>query len=387
MTAESDLTFECNCGTEGEDSVAATVAVSSDALTIKRSGKEDLTLAARQVERLETGDTDIRLAVASRSIRLSKFGRRFDRASEAIGSWYKRGKLSDSVIFEKHIESFDEIEYDLARRGKRTGTFRLYSTHASVTDARSGRSKRLPYSYIRDILDEGLSVNIRMLKGPDVSLSMLGRRKDHLLRRFPELMGQLSKDLGEAGARILGLESQVDAKALASILPDGRASAWEQVRGKSQAVADAIIRFVEGSRLAPLYRSAEDLAFGMKKGLMGELDGDYLWMLARIGKAVVMDSASEREESSRAAYLFKYEANGFSGFIDELSWCLSNIGFRREPIYLSDEKLKEPGNESYLQALQDVPELSKVRAIYKGRVAHTDDGAWVDRVIAEAGCI
>ncbi len=377
--------FECACELDGGGSEAAIVTVAGDLLSIRRGSDKEILLTARKVSKLETGDSDIKLSTNSAQIRLSKFGRRFDKAAETIGLWYKKGKLSDSVILEKHQESFEEIEYDLARRGRRPGTLRLYATHASITDSRSGKVKRLPYTYVRDILDEGLAVNIRMQKGPDVAISMLGRRKDHLLRRMPELMAQLSKELAEMAGTMLGLESDSDIKQVSAVFRDGRAVVLGQLREKAPTLADAMMRFVNSSKLAPLVRSAEELAFGIKKGLMGELDGDYVWVLAKIGETGVMDAISASEQAARAAYIFKCEGTGFAGFVEDLNWCLTNIGFRREPIYLSEEKLKEPGNESYLQALEDVPELVKVRSMFKGRIAHTEDGKWVDRLLAEAG--
>jgi hypothetical protein len=376
--------FECAFEMDGNINAEASLILSGDSLSIRRGDDKPILLTTRQVVSLGIGDTDIKINTSSTKFRIFKLGRRFDKASELVSSWFKRGKLSDSIMHEKPLEVFEEVEYDLSRKGKRAGSVKLYCTHASIADSRNGKIKRLSYSYVRDILDEGLALNIRMLKGPDVSLSMLGRRKDFLIRRMRELILSLSGEVGKMAGTLLGLESESDIKELASLMPDGRAVLLDNLEKKAPKLAQAFMKLSSSTRLSPLTKAADELAFGLKKGLVGELDGDYIWVLAKIGDTVVFDTVSEITEAARAAYLFKLEGSGFAGFTEELSWCLTNISFRREPIYLSEEKLKEPGNENYLHALEDVPELVRIRSLFKSRVAHSEDGSWVEKVLKGA---
>jgi len=377
--------FECACDIQDKAAQDAVVTLSGETLSIEPEGGKTLLLKARQVSALDIGDVDIKMTMQAASLRLYRFGRRFDRAAELIGSWYKKGKLADSVVLEKSLETFDEIQYELSRKGKRPANLRMYATHAAITDSRNGKVKRMPYSYIRDILDEGLSVNIRMQKGPDIAVSMLGRRKDVFLRRLKELMEVLACEVGRKTVEILGIEDAGQDKLISGILPDGRAVLLGAIEEKSPMLAEAILRKASTTRTAPIIDKADELAFGFKKGLMGELDGDYIWMVARLGGAAVMETVSGSEDASRAAYMFDMQGLPFPAFVDDLSWSLTLVGFRREPIYLSDEALKEPGRERYLQAIEDVPELVRLRTLYRGRVAHTEGGGWVSKVLEAAG--
>ncbi len=377
--------FECKLEVGAAPQYEAEAAISADAFVIRPTGAKAIHLEPRQVSSLDIGATDLRLNTTMGLIRLFMMGRRFDRASELISRWYERGKLMDSLMPEKPEETFDEVQYELSRKGRRLGAVRLYSTFASVTDSKNGHVRRIPFSYIRDILDEGLSVNIRMLKGPDIAISMLGRRKDALIRRVSELRQGLASSLARAIGGMLGIDSESGLKMLGECLPDGRGIMLCALEGKSSEIAASVSGFLRASRVGPLMDAADEVAIGAKKGLVGELDGDYLWIVARIGPIAAFDAVSEEQESSRAAYVFSCDGGGFPGFVEDLSWGLTSIGFRREPLYLPDEKLKAPGYESYLQALEDVPELRRLRQQLASRVIHTGENSWVSRILKMAG--
>lgn len=377
--------FECACDIQGKGVHDAKVRLDGETLNIETEDGRALLLKARQISALDIGDIDIRITAQASAIRLFRFGRRFDKAAELIGLWYKKGKLADSVVMEKSLETFDDIQYELSRKGRRPASLRMYAMYAAIVDSRNGKVKRMPYPYIRDILDEGLSVNVRMQKGPDIALSMLGRRKDVFLKRLRELIDSLANDVGTRAAEMLGMEAESRAKEISGALPDGRAIPLGAIGAKSPLLAEALMHKASETKLAPIIEKSDELAFGFKKGSIGGLDDDYIWMVARLGGIAVMETVLALEDSSRAAYLFDMQGQLFQAFVEDLSWCLTLVGFRREPIYLSDEALREPGRESYLQAVEDVPELARLRTLYKGRVAHTDGGSWVEKILEAAG--
>jgi hypothetical protein len=53
-----------------------------------------------------------------------------------------------------------------------------------------------------------------------------------------------------------------------------------------------------------------------------------------------------------------------------------DINFRREPIYLSDERLKEPQYSKYLYAVRKIPSLKALRELFIGRVIHSSFEQW-----------
>jgi len=57
------------------------------------------------------------------------------------------------------------------------------------------------------------------------------------------------------------------------------------------------------------------------------------------------------------------------------------INFRREPIYISEEKLKEPRYSKYRFFITRLPALRKLRDLYIGRVIHRSEEQWRNDVM------
>jgi hypothetical protein len=67
--------------------------------------------------------------------------------------------------------------------------------------------------------------------------------------------------------------------------------------------------------------------------------------------------------------------------IRRINRCMLDINFRREPIYLPDERLEEADHIKYKIALQRIPSLQLLRAMYIGRVIHSSPEQWKSDVI------
>ena len=67
--------------------------------------------------------------------------------------------------------------------------------------------------------------------------------------------------------------------------------------------------------------------------------------------------------------------------IQKLNRALVLLNFRREPIYLSDDKLEiQPRYRRYAIACRKIPELRRLRASFLGRAIHTSPTAWQKQV-------
>ena len=53
-----------------------------------------------------------------------------------------------------------------------------------------------------------------------------------------------------------------------------------------------------------------------------------------------------------------------------------SINFRREPIYIEDEKLYEPDNVKYRFAISKIAELREIREKFIGRAIHLSFNSW-----------
>ncbi|MDW8034450.1 MAG: hypothetical protein RMI79_05945, partial [Nitrososphaerota archaeon] len=132
-------------------------------------------------------------------------------------------------------------------------------------------------------------------------------------------------------------------------------------------------------------------------GLMGDLTGEYIWFLIPIydmekrgyGNAIAMEAAGE-EGGGKATYFFrivsrkeylKYENIGELDketdlLIRKINRCMIDINFRREPIYIPDDKLNEAAYAKYRTAIEKIPSLRFLRSIYIGRVMHFSAEQW-----------
>ncbi|MEI7737057.1 MAG: hypothetical protein WCI49_16420, partial [Ferruginibacter sp.] len=66
----------------------------------------------------------------------------------------------------------------------------------------------------------------------------------------------------------------------------------------------------------------------------------------------------------------------YGDFIRKINSCMLAINFRREPIYFTDEQLKDNKNISYRYAVAMIPELAWLRDNFIGRIIHKDIGEW-----------
>jgi hypothetical protein len=57
------------------------------------------------------------------------------------------------------------------------------------------------------------------------------------------------------------------------------------------------------------------------------------------------------------------------------------INFRREPIYLPDERLEEPQYQKYSFAVAKIPALRELRQLFIGRVIHSSPEQWKKHVM------
>jgi hypothetical protein len=185
----------------------------------------------------------------------------------------------------------------------------------------------------------------------------------------------------------------------------------------------------------------EKTCAGIKKGLFGSSTGYYLWFLFPVydgsskncANAVAMEamtlitpevaaegsgdiagntdpgegssdggSPTGLETGGRATYFFRiidrarfaaeYKSGAgkqsgrlndaidaeYSDFIKKINSCMLAINFRREPIYFTDEQLKDNKNISYRYAVAMIPELAWLRDNFIGRIIHKDVSEWQD---------
>ncbi|HEY5501462.1 MAG TPA: hypothetical protein VIK09_05730, partial [Candidatus Humimicrobiaceae bacterium] len=83
---------------------------------------------------------------------------------------------------------------------------------------------------------------------------------------------------------------------------------------------------------------------------------------------------------NRADYLIPENLQGLEAEVEKLikkiNKAMISINFRREPIYIEDEKLYEPDNVKYRFAISKIAELREIREKFIGRAIHISFNSW-----------
>jgi hypothetical protein len=119
-------------------------------------------------------------------------------------------------------------------------------------------------------------------------------------------------------------------------------------------------------------------------------------MTANIESNAVDGDKNQQEEESKgkATYFFKIlgraeylKPENLAGLepeveklIKKINKAMISINFRREPIYIEDEKLYEPDNFKYKFAISKIAELREIRETFIGRAIHLNFNSWKESI-------
>jgi hypothetical protein len=86
---------------------------------------------------------------------------------------------------------------------------------------------------------------------------------------------------------------------------------------------------------------------------------------------------ARREEYQTLAFSMNELDAKADSMIQRISGLMMDINFRREPIFLSEEKLNaEPRFARYRYAVRHIPSLRELRELFIGRVFHSSFEQW-----------
>ncbi|MCA1831667.1 MAG: hypothetical protein ABR548_14095 [Actinomycetota bacterium] len=244
----------------------------------------------------------------------------------------------------KPIDSFD------AWRGDVPVLVGLHSDGITV-EPDLGTPDYIPLSCLIAVDRSGYDITLRARAMEPVTVSKFGPRTDEFLQDLEEVRRELAKDTRDAYGAL-------DASLVSLSASDGwavtRADAgplWESLRGAFAGQARA-------EQLAVLEQvSGEDLRLGIKTAFQG---GTMPFALALSGKRIAVESA---DEEARATFVFETDD------ADYLNFVLLLTGFRREALFLPEEKLGR-----WSVAVRMLPAVRWARSALAERVVH--DSSW-----------
>jgi hypothetical protein len=279
---------------------------------------------------------------------------------------------------------------------------RLYET-GIVLMPEKGELTRIPYSDILEISGEDYTFTMTSEFGEKLILSKMGSQFDSFRKIISDSINGLALKVQSSLKELFPEADPTIIRKAARFMREGKAARRSDIESLSPELWKRLERQLEVAGLNEEYgflkslSQQEEICIGFKRGLLGDLAGDYIWFLIPIystspqgpGNAVVMEAASE-DGGGKATYFFRivsrkdYPAlkniqdmhREVDNFIKVINRCMLAINFRREPIYLSDEKLADPQYTRYRFAIQKLPALQTLRSIFIGRVIHSSPEQW-----------
>jgi len=283
----------------------------------------------------------------------------------------------------------------------------LYETGMVITTEVS-YPVRIPYCVISEMKEEYYKLIIILESSEQFILSQMGSQFDIFKKSLSQIMNKLSLKVQDLLKEMLPKSDPSIIRNVSNLMREGKAAMACDIKSISPELWDAIEAKVKKSDIGEQYNflkslGAEDkIAIGLKRGLLGNLTGEYMWFLIPIynpdssmpGNVVAMEAVSS-EGGGKATYFFRimsrkeYRSNldieklqmKVDSFIRELNYCMLSINFRREPIYLEDKKLEKLEYSRYKIAVERIPELRALREHFIGRVVHSSKEQWKNDVM------
>lgn len=306
-----------------------------------------------------------------------------------IGHWYEDFALKfvrayNEVVFKEslmketaHFEA--DGQYVSPENAMCHAVFRICET-ALVILPDTHSLVRVPFCMIADTQVSPYRFAVTDRLGRSFVIQKLGRITDPFLKAYETRLAELLKQTRER----LGEISPVS-DALAKLLMEGMVAKLSDVRAHSPRFADVLDERLAASDIAQEYgylkTVSSDLAIGVKRGLMGELTGESILILAPVFEKNIMFMES-LGDTAAATYVYRISESGaasprqWGDFLLRFNYAMLSVNFRREPIYLGDDALKTEKYEQYNMALKRVPYLAALRALFAGRVIHSGFESW-----------
>ncbi|MCJ7633721.1 hypothetical protein MUP77_15195 [Candidatus Bathyarchaeota archaeon] len=386
-------------------------AVDEESLTVLPDFGNILPVQLREILDVNAHGYRITLPLASKEkLVLFNLGYCYEDFLRVLSNLRNEMTIKDMLMNEtvkKSDVSLEFIYFDDAKteRLRGEGKIRLYETGLVVIPQKD-QVVRIPYSDISSVSKEDLSIRISTEFGEQWFLSKLAQEHDPLIKTLTDVLNELQQRTVASLRELLPDTDSISIRRVAGLMRDGKAAKRVDIEAMNPKVWRDLENKITLSGSNETYIFLKDLArqerisIGVKRGLIGDLTGEYLWFLLPIysldarepGNAVAMEAAklTEDETGGKATYFFRItDRSNYANymnieeldleadqFIRRINRCMLDINFRREPIYLQDEKLDDPTYFKYKVALLRIPSLRYLRNLYIGRIIHTSPEQW-----------
>ncbi len=414
--------------------------IEEDALTLQPETGKALSVPLRDIEEIHAADYRMQLELSSgEKLSLYHLGYRYEDGLRNLRRFRNEIILADMLAQEalRDRDVRGEFEYrdendNLSAQGK--CIIRLYESSLVILPE-PGEITRFPIGCLDEVRQEDYRLLLSSDSGEKIVFSKLGDRLDFFKKNLSGIMNEISLKTQSFLKELLPEANLTDIRKLAGIMKDGKAAAKHDIAAISPGLWAGLEKQLLATPIGDEYeflksRGREDkIAVGCKKGLKGDLSGDSIWFLVPIysdkpgtpGNAAAVEAAAVRRETTgeedretgqaeqadggnaaagnsrwrieqegRASYFFRIVSRAeyphfkniadldkrLESFIKAFNRSMLTVNFRREPIYLPDEKLLEPAYRKYRFSLKRLPALGMLRSHFIGRVIHRSPEQW-----------
>ena len=283
---------------------------------------------------------------------------------------------------------------------------RIYETGAVIING-DGNFIRIPYNDLARIHVDNYQLILDTDYDDSYIFSKMGKELDMCFKMLNDLMKALSVKTQLSLQELLPTYDSSVIRKIAKLMKDGRAARHMDIDVISPGIWTELEKKLDTFGVKEEYEyltslgQPERICIGMKRGLIGDLTGEYIWFLVPIfnvdntqpGNAIAME-ATAVEGSGKATYFFKITDSGIyknlknqeelqvvvDKSLKQINRDLITVNFRREPIYLTDEQLNSTTYVAYRRAVSKVPALQELRRLFIGRVIHNSPEQWKEAV-------
>lgn len=378
-----------------------------DILSVMSCSGSEFSFSVREIDSFEAADYRINVRLQSgANLELFALAYKYEDFVRLLTVTRNEYIKQDLLFHEKLLFTAESIRFDYYESNKASASGDCdaqVSETALVLADPAGNHLRFPLSYAERIFEEDYAIKIFMETGDRVILSMLGRQREALLLKLEQAVSELEKRAGLLCRDLFPDADDALIRKLSILFKDGRAvpkaaldslspELWETMENRLSAYG-----IKESCDYLKQTGDIDLAAIGFKRGLMGDLTGEYVWFLIPVmgsgGRFVAMEAGSGEGTGGRATYF--YSMPGGSGgnraadqeFIRLVNYSLLMVNFRREPVYLSEEMLQKPAYSQYKYAIERLPALRLLRSLFAGRVVHSSEEYWrngVARILGKA---
>jgi hypothetical protein len=347
------------------------------------------------------------------------------------------------LIDESLLKGGFEAQYkqlDPNGQTKQTGNceIRLYDTAIVVLPQKS-EPIRLPYCYITNVNKQDYAIKITNEFLEKIEFTQLGQDFDPFAKVLSEALNKMILRTQENIKELIPEATPIVINKLASLMKDGRVAKRKEIELQSQDFWRRLEKRIEEVGIPKEYEFLNSLAakdqvcLGIKRGLMGDLTGTYIWIMfpllnagtIRLSNTLAIEAfniqdntgenkkqlnrseneVSETEEETSqnlyeqkpattgATYFFRIMGRkeyaptkdedlimALENFIKNINRAMIEVNFRREPIFLSEKQLDSTKYVQYRFAIARMPLLRMLRSLFIGRVIHSSPEQWKSNV-------